>query len=174
VTSACPRRRPPAPAPCDCRPRAPSTRIHGRRGSASNRGNRRLGGPSEAGALASAGDCSVNLSKEDVILTRIRVLSKHVLVSAGESPQQMAEGLLRTPFMTIIPAGGQATFPIVVKDGALMDDDCRDVVPFIIVVSWRKTRAMWLPQPPKFLFSSVRALRRLNRAKTGQRPSAKA
>jgi hypothetical protein len=116
----------------------------------------------------------VNLSKEDVILTRIRVLSKHVLVSAGESPQQMAEGLLRTPFMTIIPAGGQATFPIVVKDGALMDDDCRDVVPFIIVVSWRKTRAMWLPQPPKFLFSSVRALRRLNRAKTGQRPSAKA
>jgi len=58
----------------------------------------------------------------------------------------------------------------VVKDGALMDDDCRDVVPFIIVVSWRKTRAMWLPQPPKCLFSSVRALRRLNRAKTGQRP----
>ena len=43
----------------------------------------------------------VNLSKEDVVLTRIRVLSKHVLVSAGESPQQMAEGLLRTPLSSL-------------------------------------------------------------------------
>lgn len=115
----------------------------------------------------------MNSSKEDIMLTRIRVLSKHVRVAAGDSPGTMAMALLKMPVRgVIVPAGGgQAQFPIVVVDGALMDDDARDVAPFAIIVSWRKTSAMWLPQPPNVVFSSVRSLRRLNQAKTGQRPA---
>jgi hypothetical protein len=113
-----------------------------------------------------------NFAKEDIIITSIRVLSKHVCVSAGQSPGQMAEALVKMPFRgAIIPAGGgRAELPIVVTDGKLLDDDAREFAPFVLIVSWRKTRSMWLPQPPKFLFYSVRSLRRLNQAKTAQRP----
>jgi hypothetical protein len=84
----------------------------------------------------------------------------------------MGAALMKIPISgVIIPAGGgRAEFPIVVADGALMDDDARDVAPFVIIVNWRKTRAMWLPQPPNILFSSARSLRRLNQAETGKRP----
>ena len=36
-----------------------------------------------------------NFAKEDIIITGIRVLSKHVRVSAGQSPGQMAEALVK-------------------------------------------------------------------------------
>jgi hypothetical protein len=70
----------------------------------------------------------------------------------------------------LVGAGGQASFPLFVTDGALLDKDIKDLAPFLVVASWRKTRAMWLPQLPKFLFSSVRSLRRLHEANKGQSP----
>jgi hypothetical protein len=110
----------------------------------------------------------VNASKLDIIITHIRTSSKYVLVARGEDVASVGDAFVRNPFTMIIPAGEQANLPIMVTDGALVEKDATNFEPFVIVVSWRKTRSMWLPQVPAFIFSSIRALRRLDAAKSAK------
>jgi hypothetical protein len=106
-----------------------------------------------------------NTSKQDIIITRIRTSSKYIVVS----PHDVAEAGVKTPFTTIVPAGARVDFPIVV-DFALVAKEATKFMPFVVMVSWRKTRSMWLPQVPALIFSSIRALRRLNNAKSVRVP----
>jgi hypothetical protein len=110
----------------------------------------------------------VNASKQDIIITHIRTSSKYVLVARGDDEASVGDALVRNPFTMIIPAGEEAKLPIMVRDGALVEKDATHFEPFVIVVSWRKTRSMWLPQVPAFIFSSIRALRRLDAAKSAR------
>jgi hypothetical protein len=43
------------------------------------------------------------------------------------------------------------------------NEDSKDVAPFVMTVSWAET--YWLPQIPKVIFSSARAMRALKSAK---------
>jgi hypothetical protein len=111
------------------------------------------------------------LLQGDIIVTRVRVTSKHVSVAAGDHHRQIIEGVLNVPFTMIIPAAGTGEFPLIVNPGDLLDKDAKRRVPFVVIVSWRKTRSLWFPQLPALLFSSVRSLRRLNEAKRGIPPA---
>ncbi len=57
------------------------------------------------------------------------------------------------------------SFPVTVGRAKLLDPDNNAWAPFVIVVSWRKTQSVWLPQFPRFIFSSARTLRLLSKTK---------
>jgi hypothetical protein len=63
-----------------------------------------------------------------------------------------------------VPSEETYNFPLVVKDGNLLNDSA-PLAPFVIVVSWRSTRSTWLPQIPALIFSSAKSLRLLDSAK---------
>jgi hypothetical protein len=110
----------------------------------------------------------INTSKQDIIITHICTSSRYVLVARGDDVASVGDARVRRPFTIILPAGEQAKLPIMVTDGALVEKDATNFEPFVIVVSWRKTRSMWLPQVPAFIFSSIRALRRIDAAKSAR------
>jgi hypothetical protein len=115
------------------------------------------------------GKCELQCtSKQDIMIRRIRTSSKYVVVAPGDDPHSIAGAVIKDPFTMIIPAEAQANLPIVVTDGTLIEKDASTVVPFVIAVSWRKTRSMWFPQVPALIFSSIRALRRLEGAKNAR------
>jgi hypothetical protein len=71
----------------------------------------------------------------------------------------------RQSFVAILSAEDERQFPLVFKRGELVGDDTKEKFPFLIVVSWRKSRSMWLPQLPVVIFTSARAMRLLKAAK---------
>jgi hypothetical protein len=111
-----------------------------------------------------------NTSKQDIIITHIRTSSRYIVVASGEDHRSIGKAIVKSPFSMIIPTGAQADFPIMVTNGALLEKDAVKINPFIVMVCWRKTRSMWLPQVPTFTFLSVRALRRLDAAKSVRAP----
>jgi hypothetical protein len=74
-----------------------------------------------------------------------------------ESVRGMVAAAVGQRFVAVVPPETAASFPIVVRERTLFDSVPR--APFIIVVRWRKTRSIWLPQLPAVIFSSARALR---------------
>jgi hypothetical protein len=111
-----------------------------------------------------------NISDRDIIITGVRASTKQIVISQTDSVRAISEALVQSPFSAILKKRDHAYFPIVVVDGAILDKDSRAFRPFVIAVSWRKMRSMWLPQFPALIFSSVRALRRLEQAKTVGEP----
>lgn len=47
----------------------------------------------------------------------------------------------------------------------MIKDNCKEVAPFMVVVSWRRNSSSWLPQIPKIILSSAKAMRALKTAK---------
>ena len=68
-------------------------------------------------------------------------------------------------FIVILKVDQEREFPLIFKRGELLDDDCKEVVPFVMIVSWRRNSSYWLPQIPKVIFSSAKAMRALKSAK---------
>jgi hypothetical protein len=67
--------------------------------------------------------------------------------------------------VAILSAEAERQFPLVFKRGELVGDDTKEIFPFAIIVSWRRSRSMWLPQLPVVIFTSARAMRLLKAAK---------
>jgi len=68
-------------------------------------------------------------------------------------------------FTSILKADEEREFPLIFRRSELLDDDCKDIAPFVMIVSWRRNSSYWLPQIPKIIFSSARAMRSLKSAK---------
>jgi hypothetical protein len=98
-----------------------------------------------------------NPSRHHILITGIRAWPKVVLIAREESVRGMVAAAVGHRFVEVIPPGAAAAFPIMVRDGALLDGT--QWRPFMIVVSWRKTRSVWLPQIPCVIFSSANVLR---------------
>jgi hypothetical protein len=105
-----------------------------------------------------------NTSRNDVIITRVRTSTRRILIAPDHSVRGIIEGAAQVRFTKILKKDQQVDFPIIARDGVL-EKDSKVVLPFVIIISWRKTRSMWLPQFPVFIFSSAKALRRLDQAK---------
>ena len=43
-----------------------------------------------------------------------------------------------------------------------MDSESNVVAPFVVIVVWRKTQSVWLPQVPAVMFTSAKTIRKLN------------
>jgi hypothetical protein len=102
-----------------------------------------------------------NLTQHDVVVKKIRCSRKGVNVSSSESVDGFARASMGETFATILRAQTERGFPLVFSRGELVDPDCPETFPFAIIVSWRKSRSIWLPQFPVILFMSARSVRLL-------------
>jgi hypothetical protein len=100
-----------------------------------------------------------NPSRSHILITGIRAWPNVVAIAREESVRGMVAAVVGHRFVEVIPPGTAASFPIVVREGALLEGT--QWRPFVIVVSWRKTRSVWLPQIPSVIFSSAKILRML-------------
>jgi hypothetical protein len=109
----------------------------------------------------------VNSSKQDLLITEIRTwpASRGVRVSYSDSLEAIHDAITAENPPILLAAGETRDLPLFLSDGAMLDRDRTDFAPFVTVMSWRKTRSTWLPQFPVIVFSSARALRRLDAAK---------
>jgi hypothetical protein len=100
-----------------------------------------------------------NPSRYHIFITGIWTWPPVVAVAREESVRGMVAAVVGQRFFEVIPPGATTTFPIVVRDSTMLEGAKRR--PFVIVVSWRKTRSAWLPQIPGIIFSSAKVLRML-------------
>jgi hypothetical protein len=104
-----------------------------------------------------------NPSKGNIIIRSIHITPSRAHVSLDESLLSNVRTHQGRTFAAIIEAGGTATFPIILNDGGLLEDDAPRA-PFLVIISWRKTISIWLPQLPKLALLSARALRAIDAA----------
>jgi hypothetical protein len=109
--------------------------------------------------------CCINASNYDLLITKMWARPRWVSVIYGTSLDAHIDAAMEEQFPISIAPGEERRLPIIIRKGELLDEDRTDLVPFIIIVNWRKTRSVWLPQIPVFIFSSARSLRRLQDAK---------
>jgi hypothetical protein len=80
-------------------------------------------------------------------------------VASSTSLNAVVRASVGQGFMAILQADQEREFPLIFKRGELLDDDCKEVAPFVMIVSWRRNSSYWLPQIPKIIFSSAKAMR---------------
>jgi hypothetical protein len=108
--------------------------------------------------------CCINVSKYDLLITKIWARPRWVSVTYGTSLDAHIDAAMEEQFPISMAAGEERRLPLLIRRGELLEERT-DLAPFIIIVSWRKTRSVWLPQFPVCIFSSARALRQLRAAK---------
>jgi hypothetical protein len=108
-----------------------------------------------------------NSSKQDLLITEIRTwpASRGVRIAYGDSEEAIYDAITAQNPAILLTPGETRDLPLFLSDGKLVDRDSTELAPFVIVIGWRKTRSVWLPQFPVIVFSSARALRRLDAAK---------
>ncbi len=109
--------------------------------------------------------CCTNTSKQDLLITKIWMRPKWLGVAYDHSLHAIYDMVQEQHIPVLVKAGETRLLPLIVRKGELLDKACTDLAPFMIVISWRKTRSAWLPQLPAVIFSSAKALRRLTAAK---------
>ena len=105
-----------------------------------------------------------NISTWDISIIRIRCWRSGVNVASGTGLNAIAAARIGDGFVAILKADQEREFPLIFGRGELMDDDCNEVSPFVMIVSWRRNSSYWLPQIPKVIFSSAKAMRALKLA----------
>lgn len=68
-------------------------------------------------------------------------------------------------FTAVIKPEADRNFFLVIARGELLVEEAKTLNPFVVSISWRKTRAMWLPQFPVLIFSSAKTIRLIDAAK---------
>jgi hypothetical protein len=106
-----------------------------------------------------------NISTWDSTISRIRCYPSGINVASGSALNAIAAATIGDGFVAILKADQEREFPLLFNRGELLDEDCKDVAPFVMIVSWRRNSSYWLPQMPKIIFSSARALRALKSAR---------
>ena len=106
-----------------------------------------------------------NLSRHDIVITKISSIPNAVMVAADDSLRGVFNADAGNGFAAILKPEEDRGFPIIFRKGELVDRESTTRAPFVIVVSWRRTRSTWLPQMPAVIFSSAKAMRLLESAK---------
>lgn len=86
-------------------------------------------------------------------------------MASSTSLKAMVTASIGDGFIAVLKRDQEREFPLVFNRGELMHDDCNEVAPFVMVVSWRRNSSYWLPQIPKIIFSSAKSMRALKSAK---------
>jgi hypothetical protein len=105
-----------------------------------------------------------NFGRNEILITRIKGWPAGVLVASSDGVYTIAAAAAGDYFSAELGPDAEREFPIVFRDGTLLNEE-RKVFPFVIVVSWRRSRSIWLPQFPVLLVSSARAMRLLHKTK---------
>jgi hypothetical protein len=106
-----------------------------------------------------------NISMSDITISKIRCYPSGVNVASGTALNAIGDASIGRGLIAILKADQEREFPLMFRRGELMDDDCKEVAPFVMIVSWRRNSSYWLSQMPKIIFSSARAMRALKSAR---------
>jgi hypothetical protein len=106
-----------------------------------------------------------NISTYDITIKKFSCYPSGINAASSTSLNAVVTASIGDSFTAILKADQEREFPLIFKRGELLDDDCKEVVPFVMIVSWRRNSSYWLPQIPKVIFSSARAMRALKSAK---------
>jgi hypothetical protein len=106
-----------------------------------------------------------NLAICDITIRTIRCYPSHISVASSDSLNAIVRASAGMGFMAILKADQEREFPLIFRRGKLLNDDCEEFAPFVMTVSWRRNNSYWLPQIPKVIFSSAKAMRALKSAK---------
>jgi len=106
-----------------------------------------------------------NIANYDITIRAIRCIPSHIGVASSSSLDAVVRASVGQGFMAVLKADQERTFPLIFRRGELLHDDCEVTAPFGIIVSWRRNSSCWLPQIPKIIFSSAKAMRALKSAK---------
>jgi hypothetical protein len=106
-----------------------------------------------------------NIATCDITIRTIRCHPSSISVASSTSLNAVVRASVGQGFMAILKADQGREFPLIFRRGELLDDDCKEVAPFVMIVSWRRNSSYWLPQIPKVIFSSAKAMRGLKSAK---------
>ena len=106
-----------------------------------------------------------NISTSDITISRIGCYPSGVNVASSTAINAIGAATIGDSFIAVLKADQEREFPLLFNRGELLDEDCKDVAPFVMIVSWRRNSSFWLPQIPKIIFSSARAMRALKSAK---------
>ena len=98
-----------------------------------------------------------NVTKYDIMIKRIRSIPKTVVVARDPSLIAFTDGLIGVPFTALMPPDATYDFPLIVRRGELLDDNAPRSR-FMIIVSWRSARSIWMPRWPVFIWCSVQTL----------------
>src|SRR5262245_8190609 len=98
-----------------------------------------------------------NVTKCDIMIKRIRSIPKTVVVARDFSLIAITDGLIGIPFTALMPPDATYDFPLIVRRGQLLDDNAPRSR-FMIIVSWRSARSIWMPRWPVFIWCSVQTL----------------
>jgi hypothetical protein len=88
-----------------------------------------------------------------------------VVVASDDSIRGVVTAAAGSGFMAILKPEEDREFPVIFKKGELAEKESTTLAPFVILVSWRRTRSTWLPQIPAVIFSSAKAMRMLERSR---------
>lgn len=106
-----------------------------------------------------------NLATCDITISAISCYPSSIGVASSQSLNATVRASAGQGFMAILKADQEREFPLIFRRGELLDEDCKDIAPFVMIVSWRRNSSCWLPQIPKVIFSSAKAMRELKSAK---------
>ncbi len=106
-----------------------------------------------------------NIATYDITISTIRCFPSNIGVASSTSLNAVIRASAGQGFMAVLKADQEREFPLIFRRGELLDDDCVEVAPFVVIVSWRRNSSYWLPQIPKVVFSSAKAMRALKLAK---------
>jgi hypothetical protein len=106
-----------------------------------------------------------NVSTYDITINKISCYPSSINVASSSSLNAVFTASYGDGFIAILKADQEREFPLIFNRGALLDEDCKEVAPFVMIVSWRRNSSYWLPQIPKIIFSSARRMRALKSAK---------
>jgi hypothetical protein len=79
------------------------------------------------------------------MIKRIRSIPKTVVVARDPSLIAITNGLIGVPFTALMPPDATYDFPLIVRRGQLLDDNAPRSR-FMIIVSWRSARSIWMPR----------------------------
>lgn len=108
----------------------------------------------------------INNSAQDILIKKISTWPNWVHAALHQTLLGIIGAAAKQTFSAIIKPGADREFFIVFSRGELLDEATTLEDPFVVMMFWRKARAMWMPQFPVLIFSSAKSMRRLDRAKS--------
>jgi len=99
-----------------------------------------------------------NLGDVDIVIREIVIEPAVYAAAKTNAIDHTIRAVAGQKVSCIIGPHGSVEFPLVVKD-AKLEGDIKSAIR--IIVRWRKTKSMWLPQVPVGIWTSAEAMREL-------------
>jgi hypothetical protein len=100
-----------------------------------------------------------NIASSDITIRKIKCRPPIFGVASSESLNAIASASAGDAFMASLKSDQERKFPLVCRRSELLEIGRKEVMPFAMIVSWRRNGSYWLPQFPKVILSSAKTMR---------------